>query len=305
MPLKNKIVIVLNCIIGFLFLFSGVAKCIDVFGFQQLIVQYGFAKLHWIAPFIVIAEIVVGLLLLLQSKSKVLVWCSCLMIIVFTAAYTYANRVNGVVDCGCFGRFNFFTQSTILVYVRNGFILSALLFLRYWSRDTLSLEPISRWKKIVLFTILIPAVFISGMTYRPFAFSVIEHEYKNKAIIATDLNRFVSNSEGKSWVTFIGPNCYHCWNSIENIKSYRDSKYFDEIDLYMLIEDTAKINMDSVRIIFAENFGEVKFNTVLKSDASFVNVVPTSFYIEHDSIIDVLEHEVPSLLTLKRFYFDN
>lgn len=305
MPLKNKIVIVLNCIIGFLFLFSGVAKCIDVFGFQQLIVQYGFAQLHWIAPLIVIAEVVVGLLLLMQSKSKVVVWCSCFMIIVFTAAYTYANRVNGVVDCGCFGRFNFFTQSPIWVYARNGFILSALLFLWYWSCDARSSEPICRWKKILLFTILFPAVFISGMTYRPFAFSVIEHEYKNKTLIATGLKRFVSNPEGKSWVSFIGPNCYHCWNSIENIKSYRDSKFFDEVDLYMLIEDTAKINMDSLRIAFAENFGDVKFNTVLKSDASFVNVVPTSFYIEHDSIIDVLEHEVPSLLTLKRFYFDN
>lgn len=302
--MKNKIAVILSCIAGFLFLFSGAAKCIDVFGFQQLIIQYGFAKLHWIAPFVVVAEIVVGILLLLQYKRKIVVWCSFLLIIVFTAAFTYANRVNGVVDCGCFGRFKFFSESPTLVYVRNGIILSILLYLAFVAKSN-ELWNMNLWKKIVIGAVILPSVFVSGMTYRPFAFSVIEHDYKNKALVTTGLNKFVSNSEGKSWVSFIGPNCYHCWNSIENIKSYRDSKFFDEVDLYMLIEDTSKINMDSLRIAFAENFGEVKFNTVLKSEASFVNVVPTSFYIEHDSIIDVLEHEVPSLLTLKRYYFDN
>ena len=302
--MKNKIAVILSCIVGILFLFSGIGKCIDVFGFQQLIIQYGFAKLQWIAPFIVIAEIVVGVLLLLQIRNKAVVWCAFLMVVLFTVTFTYANYVNGVVDCGCFGRFKFFSESPALVYVRNGIILSILLFLAFVAKSNES-GKMNLWKKIVFLAVIFPSVFISGMTYRPFAFSIVEHEYKKQPISVTGLDKFVSDTKGKSWVTFISPNCHHCWNSIENIKSYRDSNYFDEVDLYMLIEDTAKINMDSLRIAFAENFGDVKFNTVLKSDASFVNVVPTSFYIEHDSIIDVLEHEAPSLLTLKRFYFDN
>lgn len=302
--MKNKIAVILSCIVGILFLFSGIVKCIDVFGFQQLIIQYGIVKLHWTAPFIVIAEIVAGEFLLLQIRNKAVVWCSFLMVVLFTVAFTYANYINGVVDCGCFGRFKFFSEYPTLVYVRNGFLLSALLFLALVAKSN-ELLRIDLWKKIVFFVVLFPSVFISGMTYRPFAFSVVEHELRGKALSETTLNKLIPKSKGKNWITFINPNCHHCWNSIENIKSYRGSKYFDKVDLFMTMEDTMKFDMDSIRIAFEENFGDIKFKVILNSVVPYVKTFPTSFYIENDTIVDVLEQEVPALLTLRKIYIYN
>lgn len=111
--------------IGFLFLLSGISKCIDIHGFQRLIFQYGFPELHWFAPFIVIAEVAIGTLFLIQIKNKALIWCTFAMMTMFTLVFTYAYIVNGVEDCGCFGNFNILPKSPITVYVRNVIILSA------------------------------------------------------------------------------------------------------------------------------------------------------------------------------------
>lgn len=143
------------------------------------------------------------------------------------------------------------------------------------------------------------------MTYRPYYFTVIEHEYKGRLLSSTELYKYVHNANGKSWITFITLNCHHCWNSISNIKSYKDSRFFDEVNLYMLFDDTVNANMDSIKNVFHENYGDVDFTTLLKSETDFVNAYPTSFFIRHDTIVEVLEQEVPSLLTFKRIYLQN
>lgn len=73
----------------------------------------------------------------------------------------------------------------------------------------------------------------------------------------------------------------------------------------MTMEDTMKFDMDSIRIAFEENFGDIKFKVILNSVVPYVKTFPTSFYIENDTIVDVLEQEVPALLTLRKIYIYN
>ena len=56
-----------------------------------------------IAVFVVIFEVVLGIMLLIGFKPKFTVWSLFLMIVFFTFLTFYSAYFNKVTDCGCFG----------------------------------------------------------------------------------------------------------------------------------------------------------------------------------------------------------
>ena len=100
-------------VVGILFIFSGLIKLNDPIGFSFKLQDYfapGVLDLEFLIPyslllaiFIVIFEVLLGVMLLVGYLRKFTVWSLLLMIVFFTFLTFYSAYFNKVTDCGCFG----------------------------------------------------------------------------------------------------------------------------------------------------------------------------------------------------------
>ncbi len=99
--------------VGILFIISGLIKLNDPLGFSYKLDEY-FSEPVFnmpffvpytlaIALFLVILEVVLGVMLLLGYKSKWTIWSLLLLVILFTFLTFYSAYFDVVKDCGCFG----------------------------------------------------------------------------------------------------------------------------------------------------------------------------------------------------------
>src|SRR5690554_1195739 len=100
-------------IVGILFIISGLIKLNDPLGFSFKLDEY-FSEMVFnmpflqpfalsIALFVVIAEVLLGVMLLIGYKRKFTLWSLFAMIVFFTFLTFYSAYFNKVTDCGCFG----------------------------------------------------------------------------------------------------------------------------------------------------------------------------------------------------------
>ena len=100
-------------IVGVLFIISGYIKLNDPVGFSFKLEEYfspGVLDLPVFMPyalaislFVVILEVILGVLLLLGFQKRITLWSIMGMIIFFTFLTFYSAYFNKVTDCGCFG----------------------------------------------------------------------------------------------------------------------------------------------------------------------------------------------------------
>lgn len=290
----KKTIDIISIITGLVFLISGLSKIVNVFGFQNLIAQYGFPSLHILAPFIIIVEITLGSALLLRIKTRLSALLSLVLLTFFTAVYTYGNITHGITDCGCFGNL-IKTDSPTLVYIRNIILIGASLFV-FMNTKSEEYKDIPSWKKTILLTILLPSIFISGMTSMILPPKKQEHPYQNKPLSKTSLKEYAFPKKHNELVFFISYSCPHCLNSIENFKSYKEQDAVDTTLCYVLRDKNNPQN-DSLRETFMNRFPDLLFSET-DSNIDFVSAYPTAFYIENDTIKQVIVGELPSPFVL-------
>ncbi|MDR7131727.1 putative membrane protein YphA (DoxX/SURF4 family) [Algoriphagus sp. 4150] len=114
---KQGFLWVIRFIVGGLFIFSGLIKVNDPVGTSIKLEEYfdvfstdiaGFFQ--YLKPialelsiFLVVVEVVLGIMLILGVRSRFTVWALALMILFFTFLTFYSAYFNKVTDCGCFG----------------------------------------------------------------------------------------------------------------------------------------------------------------------------------------------------------
>ncbi len=99
--------------VGVLFIISGFIKLNDPVGFSFKLEEYfsqGVLDLPFLMPyalaislFVVILEVLLGVMLLIGFRAKFTLWSLLLMIVFFTFLTFYSAYFNKVTDCGCFG----------------------------------------------------------------------------------------------------------------------------------------------------------------------------------------------------------
>ncbi|WP_273566170.1 BT_3928 family protein [Maribacter halichondriae] len=160
--------------VGILFIISGLIKLNDPMGFSFKLEEYfsaGVLDLPFLEPyalaisiFVVIFEVLLGVMLLIGFKVKFTVWSLLLMIVFFTFLTFYSAYFNKVTDCGCFGDaikltpWESFTKDVILL------VLILILFVGR-KHITSILGPRI---KLLLFTV---ALLLSGA----YAYYVLNH----------------------------------------------------------------------------------------------------------------------------------
>ncbi|MFZ9235590.1 MAG: BT_3928 family protein [Algoriphagus sp.] len=108
---------ILRLLVGGLFVFSGLIKINDPVGTAIKLEEYFDVFSNDIAPFfhhfkpyslpiavfLVVSEVVLGIMLLMGVRLKETVWALASMILFFTFLTFYSAYFNKVTDCGCFG----------------------------------------------------------------------------------------------------------------------------------------------------------------------------------------------------------
>jgi uncharacterized membrane protein YphA (DoxX/SURF4 family) len=100
-------------VVGALFIFSGFVKLVDPIGSQYKFEEYfseGVLNMEFLIPFalifsivLIVAEILLGVMILIGYKSKFTVWSLFFLTLVFLFLTWYSAHYNKVTDCGCFG----------------------------------------------------------------------------------------------------------------------------------------------------------------------------------------------------------
>ncbi len=109
-----KIIIQLfRIIVGALFIFSGFVKLVDPIGSQYKFQEYfseSVLNMEFLIPYalpfaiiLIVAEILLGVMILIGYKPKATVWSLLIITIIFLFLTWYSAYYNKVTDCGCFG----------------------------------------------------------------------------------------------------------------------------------------------------------------------------------------------------------
>lgn len=109
--MKEKIRIISRIIVSIVFIFSGFVKCVDPTGtaikMEEYFVAFG---MDFLTPFSMAlsilmcgAELLVGIMLLLNLKIKWAIWIAAALMIFYTLLTLWLAISNKVTDCGCFG----------------------------------------------------------------------------------------------------------------------------------------------------------------------------------------------------------
>lgn len=118
--------------VGILFVISGLIKLNDPVGFSYKLAEY-FSEpvfnIPFLVPFslslalfLVIVEVLLGIMLIIGYKSKFTIWSLLLMIVFFTFLTFYSAYFDVVKDCGCFGDalhltpWQSFTKDVVLLF---------------------------------------------------------------------------------------------------------------------------------------------------------------------------------------------
>jgi uncharacterized membrane protein YphA (DoxX/SURF4 family) len=111
--MKNIITQFSRLFVGVLFIISGLIKLNDPVGFSYKLAEY-FSEpvfnMPFLVPFslslalfLVIVEVLLGIMLLIGYRPKFTIWSLLLMIVFFTFLTFYSAYYDVVKDCGCFG----------------------------------------------------------------------------------------------------------------------------------------------------------------------------------------------------------
>lgn len=238
-----------SIILGIVFLISGVGKITNVADFSILISQYGFPGIKFLAPSIILLEILLGLALVLLINPKFNSLVSILLLTAFTSAFAYANFKHGITNCGCFGTLKLSQLPPVFTYLRNILLIafSIIIWLKYPKE-----EPIKfNLKSTIVIFVMFVATFLAGFTYRSslkFKRNIQKDVLIGKDINETKLAKYANTSKDSTYLIFcFSYTCPHCLNSIENLKQYEKTKTVDR--LILIVSDSKKD-----REIFNENF---------------------------------------------------
>jgi uncharacterized membrane protein YphA (DoxX/SURF4 family) len=296
----NKTVLrICTSFVGCFFVLSGFAKAMDTGAFASLIGSYGFPFMSFAAPFMVVAEIALGIALVLELNPRRDSLIALLFLISFTGAFAFAHFHNGVNDCGCFGKLRPSSWGPLESFIQNAILMTLCLIIRLKYPKGEKGSPFTFWKKGLTLSLIILGVFISGLTFSTpavFHFSKLKNKYANQNINNTELAKYVKASPGKTYMVFcFSYTCTHCWNSVENVQGFKKSGTVDSVIALAVGDDSSKIYFNKM---FTPDF-----NIQTLPEEAFDKIsttYPVGFYVKNDTIKYVIDGEIPSSITFRK-----
>lgn len=293
---------IMEIVLGAIFILSSTGKMMDAARFGELISHYGFEWLSILSPAIIILELFVGTCLVLNLLPRVCSMLSILILTVFTIAFAYANLVNGIEDCGCFGRMGKSMPVTV-TYIRNVVLLVLAVatwrLTRKW--PLVAYQSCRKWKAGTITAVIIAGVFWTGHTWMPSSFYMNRFAKPHK-LIGLDVNdseigQYLHVSSDSTYVVWVfSYTCASCINSIENIKQYQQGVADRFVPMAVNEDKNGRkrklLNIDFTPLYVGEGLVDI------------IDVVPTLLYISEGKVKYVIEQMVPNVYLFKSIYLE-
>ncbi|CEN40822.1 Triosephosphate isomerase (fragment) [Capnocytophaga canimorsus] len=149
----------IRLIVGVIFIISGLIKLNDPVGFAFKLEEYFSAQvlnLPFLEPLalvlaisVCIAEVLLGVMLLLGYAKKVTLWSLLAMLVFFAFLTFYSAYYNKVTDCGCFGDAIKFTPWQSFA---KDMVLMAMTLILFWGQKYIS--PITEGSEPLFVTLM-------------------------------------------------------------------------------------------------------------------------------------------------------
>lgn len=275
-------------LLGIIFLASAFSKSFDMYQFVMKVAEYGFPKLHFIAPLVVSVEYVLGVSLIFNIRLK---WVSIIGIVFvsfLTLVFLYGWLFKGIQDCGCFGHLNFMNTSPVFTLVRNGIII-VLFALILWSGEN-SME-LSIFVIAAFMLVIGVGEFISGYTYtHSLRGDASPQEFTPVTQSEFGLDKVIQTSSDSTYLVFLfSYSCPHCINSVGNLMLYQSSGVVDRI---IGITSTPSVENDIVQSLFPPT---TEIHRISKEEMTkLTKEIPTTLLIRNDSIVSIHRGYLPS-----------
>ena len=162
------LVLIARIFVAITFIFSGFVKLVDPLGSSYKFQDY-FApdvlNLEFLIPFslpfsiiLILAEIMLGVLLLIGYKPKLTVWSLFILTLVFLFLTWYSAYYNKVTDCGCFG--DAITLTPWETFYKNIILIVLIVLLLFRLNDIKSIFS-SKISKLITFVCAFAFLFIT------------------------------------------------------------------------------------------------------------------------------------------------
>lgn len=265
-------------IVGLVFLLSGLLKAIDTAAFANLMSQYGTSWFGLGAPFIILIEVFLGILLIFGFYPKQITWSSVVFLCAVSTIYLYGVLAKGITDCGCFGPLTWLNSKPWLTFTRNGLLLALLI------PSLLKTEPDSSptFPSVVFMAfIAVIVMFMCGFSFRGAECLNKQHTFQPIALSDSPLANYIECHADSSYLVFaFSYGCPYCQNSIGNVNQYTEMNVVDRV-IGLVLED-------SIAQARFERLFDVNFDIKHISQIDMVRLsttLPVTYMIHHDTII--------------------
>lgn len=269
----------LRCLVGIVFLLSGLLKSTDASAFANLMSGYGASWLGYGTPLVIFTETLLGLLLAVDVRPRLTVWLSVAFLLFVSQVFLYGVAFRGVTDCGCFGPLTFLNAKPWVTFVRNGVLALMLVFsLLIPGHEGSALTPL-HVSVMTLYVIVV--MFLCGYSFNGADCMKTTRKFNRVALSDSPLGDFVACSPDSSYLVFaFSYSCPYCLNSIGNVSQYEPMGAVDRV-IGIALEDTAA--RERFDRLFDVDF---EIREVSRRDMNrLTGVLPTSFIIRGDTIV--------------------
>lgn len=197
---------VLRIFIGSTFLFSGIAKSIDIWGFTYKIEQYlNVWNWEFTRPIVVISamalsaiEFIIGLAIISGSYKRISIWIALTIMSIMLPLSAYLIHLDPIDHCGCFG--DVLVISNNATFIKNIFISIGLVYLFFYNKKISGIfHPQLQWIVASLSYIYILLIGFIGYNIQPLfdfrQFKTGEHILSESTIYNEKFN-FIYEKDG-------------------------------------------------------------------------------------------------------------
>ena len=269
---------VFRFIVGTIFLLSGLLKATNTAAFADLMSQYGATWLGLGAPLIILAEIIIGLLLVFGFFPKYTAVAASAFLLIVSGVYLYGIYAKGITDCGCFGPLTWLNSKPWITFLRNAVLLGLLVPSVLTSDATRQASTSTITFMAVIATIV---MFMCGFSMHGARCLQKQHIFQAKALAESPLAEYVTVHPDSTYLVFaFSYSCPYCQNSIGNVNQYVPMGMADRV-IGLAVEDS--VARERFERLFETDFEIREISAMQMYRLS--NTMPTTFFIRHDSIV--------------------
>lgn len=297
----QKLTKIVSVLVGMMFLVSAYAKAADAAYFSNLLTFYGSDWFGWLAPAVIGAELVLGLMLLLRIRTRMAAWLSVAFVGIITLGYAYGVAVHGVYNCGCFGHIEVLNLPPAWTFVRNAVLCAILVFVALKGDN----EPSTAVARVIAAAGLMIGAFTVGYTF--YNSTVVIKGMRSlvpRPVSETALEKYVEDmSKDSCYLVFcFSYNCPYCNQSIGNAKLFEETGTVDRVIGLAVADSAAEA---AFRAFYKEPPFEIRNMSVEAMVEMTDNALPTAFLIRHDTIFVTTGRELFSPRFVKGFNPNN